>query len=103
MNAKHLVADVAVVLVSLLVGLALCEIGARIVLNPADYLSVTMHPDPVLGMTVVPNSAGFDQWGFRNRSVPTAVDVVTIGDSHTYGNTAKSEDAWPSVAGRTPA
>jgi hypothetical protein len=100
MKIKPVAANIAVVFVSLLVGTLLCELGARLVLNPADYLSVTWQSDPVLGMTIAPNSAGFDSWGFRNPSVPTTVDVVAVGDSHTFGNTAKMEDAWPSVVAR---
>lgn len=96
----QVVANTAVVLLSLLVGLILCEAGARVVLNPADYLSVTMLPDPVLGMRIAPNSAGFDSWGFRNPTVPEAVDVVALGDSHTFGNTATMDAAWPRVLAR---
>jgi len=37
-----------------------------------------------------------DLLGFRNREVPVAADVVTIGDSITYGNNAVIEQNWPS-------
>lgn len=93
-------ANIAVVVLSLIVGVALCEVGARLVLNPADYLSASMRRDPVLGMTIAPDSAGFDSWGFRNPAVPETVDVVALGDSHTFGNTAKMDDAWPRVVER---
>ena len=43
--------------------------------------------------------AGFDQWGFRNREVPETADIVAVGDSHTYGNTARMVDSWPFVLG----
>ena len=62
---------------------------------------VTMVPDDILGTRIVPHSSGFDEWGFRNQRVPMNVDVVAIGDSHTYGNNAKMEDSWPYVAGRS--
>jgi len=100
MKSKPVLANVVVVLVSLLVGTILCEVGARFVLNPADYLSVTTLRDPVLGMTIAPDSPGFDKWGFRNPGVPESVDVLALGDSHTYGNTAKMDEAWPSVVHR---
>ena len=46
--------------------------------------------DDVLGAVPSPSAmAGFDRWGFRNRKVPETVDIVAVGDSHTYGNTAK--------------
>jgi hypothetical protein len=100
MNPKPVLANVVVVLVSLLFGTILCEVGARFVLNPADYLSVTTLRDPVLGMTIAPDSPGFDKWGFRNPAVPESVDVLALGDSHTFGNTAKMDEAWPSVVQR---
>ncbi len=97
MNVKSASANAAVVMVSLAFGLVLCETGARLALNPGDYLSVTTRPDPVLGMTIEPNSAGLDGWGFRNSAVPSSADVVALGDSHTFGNTAMMSEAWPSV------
>ena len=97
MKARQALANAVVFLVSLLVGIILCEAGARLVLNPADYLSVTTRSDPILGITIAPNSPGFDSWGFRNAGVPETADVVAIGDSHTFGNTAKMNEAWPSV------
>jgi hypothetical protein len=44
--------------------------------------------------------AGFDEWGFRNRAVPETADIVAVGDSHTYGNTARMVDSWPYVVGQ---
>lgn len=97
---SRVVAALVMVLTSLAVGLLIGEVAARFVLNPADYLSVTTHEDPVLGLRIEPNAAGFDAWGFRNPRVPTTADVVALGDSHTFGNTATMVDAWPSVLSR---
>lgn len=80
--------------------LLLCEALARVVLNPADFLSPQTVPDAILGIAIAPHSSGFDKWGFRNSGVPDMADVVAIGDSHTYGNTAKMDDAWPAVVAR---
>jgi hypothetical protein len=98
--ARTILANMAVVAVSIVIGIVLCEVGARVVLNPADYLSVTTLSDDVLGIRIAPNSAGFDAWGFRNPGVPSSADVVTVGDSHTFGNQATMQDAWPSVLAR---
>jgi hypothetical protein len=38
-----------------------------------------------------------DANGFRNDAVPTQADVVTIGDSFTYGWSVSSEQSWPRV------
>jgi hypothetical protein len=100
MLLKRLAANALLMIGSLVVALLLCEVGAQLTLNPADYLSVTMIPDEILGITIPPKSAGFDDWGFRNPVVPTRVDIVAVGDSHTFGNTARMEDAWPSVLAR---
>lgn len=100
MKLRQAAANVAVMFVSVVVALTLCEAGARLFLNPGDYLSVTTVQDNILGITVAPGSAGFDEWGFRNAAIPSSADVVAIGDSHTFGNTATMEDAWPSVLGR---
>lgn len=89
-----------VVFVSVAIGVVLCEVGSRLILNPADYLSAKTIEDKVLGITIAPNSSGFDEWGFRNRTVPTNADIVAIGDSHTFGNTATMNDSWPSVVAR---
>ena len=91
---------VLVLLTSLSVGVIAFELLGRLILNPADYLAATTVSDPILGMTITPNASGFDEWGFRNPAVPTAVDIVAIGDSHTYGNTVKMQEAWPQVVAR---
>jgi hypothetical protein len=90
-------ANIAVALVSLFVAGLLCEGLGRLVLNPANYLSVRTVKDDVLGIRIPGGSAGFDAWGFRNAAVPGQVDVLALGDSHTFGNTARMQDAWPSV------
>ncbi len=96
---KKLFTNTAIVLIATLVGLLLCEILSRLFLNPADYLSASMEKHEILGRAITPKSAGFDDWGFRNKAVPEQVDIVAIGDSHTYGNTAKMEESWPHVLG----
>jgi lysophospholipase L1-like esterase len=37
-----------------------------------------------------------DILGFRNRSIPDVADVITVGDSQTYGNNVPLEENWPS-------
>ena len=100
MKHKQTVAKAIILVVSFSIGVLLCEAGARLTLNPADYLSAETVRDNVLGITIAPNSSGFDEWGFRNRRVPSTADVVAIGDSHTFGNTAPMDDSWPSVVAR---
>jgi hypothetical protein len=89
-----------VLVIALVLGFLLAEVGSRLVLSPADYLSAKTVPDNILGIRIAPNSSGFDEWGFRNKRVPSAADIVALGDSHTYGNAATMNDAWPSVVAR---
>ncbi|HEX5545596.1 MAG TPA: hypothetical protein VFX10_08880, partial [Nitrospira sp.] len=100
MKLRRTIGTTLIVVISISIGLALSEAGSRLMLNPADYLSTSTIKDTVLGITVAPNSSGFDEWGFRNQAVPATADVVAIGDSHTFGNTATMADAWPSVVAR---
>ncbi len=102
MKIRRIVANVALIAVSGVAGLILGEVAARIVLNPSDYLSVEMDRDEVLGAVPSPNTSagGFDAWGFRNPNVPESAEIVAIGDSHTYGNTATMDDSWPYVLAR---
>ncbi|HKC57191.1 MAG TPA: hypothetical protein VKC35_13745 [Vicinamibacterales bacterium] len=94
---KTAAANGLVLLVSLATAVLLCEAGARLFLDPADYVSVTTERDDILGIRIAPGSPGFDIWGFRNRSVPSSAAVVALGDSHTYGNNATMADSWPYV------
>lgn len=102
MKIRPILANLVLFSVSSAIGLLLCDVGARIALNPSDYLSVEMARDEVLGAVPSTNTraGGFDAWGFRNPLVPSTSDIVAIGDSHTYGNTATMEDSWPYVLGR---
>lgn len=36
-----------------------------------------------------------DILGFRNRQIPNVADIITIGDSQTYGNNVLLEQSWP--------
>ena len=42
-----------------------------------------------------PEYYGHDKNGWRNKSVPSSVDVVAMGDSQTYGWNLNSNQAWP--------
>ncbi len=98
---KKFLVNLSVLVVSIGVALLLAEFGARLFLNPADFLRLDVVSDPVLGAVPSPSAmASFDRLGFRNRKVAETVDVVAVGDSHTYGNTARMVDSWPYVLGR---
>jgi hypothetical protein len=98
---RKILANLTLFAATTAIALLLGEFVARRFLNPSDYLGVEMVQDDVLG--AVPSTtakAGFDAWGFRNRGVPKTADIVAVGDSHTFGNTAKMDESWPYVLGR---
>jgi hypothetical protein len=101
MKIKKALINLGILTMSVGIGLLLCEFASRLILNPADYLGVGMVADNVLGAVASPSAkAGFDAWGFRNREVPETADIVAVGDSHTYGNTARMDESWPYVLER---
>jgi hypothetical protein len=51
--------------------------------------------DPVLNFKGNPDHPEHDQSGFRNSNTPEQVDIVTIGDSQTYGVGVGREATWP--------
>lgn len=101
MQLKKIITNASLTLVAISVSVILSEWVARLFLNPADFLSVEMVRDNVLGAVPSPRAVtSFDSFGFRNRFVPKAANIVALGDSHTYGNAAVMEDSWPHVLGR---
>ncbi len=101
MKLKDILINLVLLGVAVIVALLLAEFAARLVLNPADFVKLEVVPDSILGG--VPSAsalASFDRWGFRNPKVPDTADIVAVGDSHTYGNTARMVDSWPYVLGR---
>jgi hypothetical protein len=101
MTLKKILVNLTILAVSTSLALLFCEFGSRLVLNASDFLSLEVVKDDVLGAVPSPSAmAGFDKWGFRNREVPESADIVAVGDSHTYGNTARMVDSWPDVLGR---
>ncbi len=101
MKIKKYLVNFCLLTASVSASLVIAEFAARMVLNPADYLGVGMVNDDILGAVPEPSAkAGFDRWGFRNRRVPETADIVAVGDSHTFGNTATMEQSWPYVLER---
>jgi len=84
------------VLVSLL-SLGAAETVVRFFFKPMDFLLPVLVEDPVYRYRIRAGSAGHDSNGFRNENVPESVDIVTIGDSQTYGTLVPHRDAWPAV------
>jgi hypothetical protein len=99
MRSKLKLGNIALLLASSAFAL-LCELIARLILNPVDYLSPVLVRDETLGIRLPGKSGGHDNWGFRNAKVPETAEMVALCDSHSYGNTAKMNEAWPKVLAR---
>jgi hypothetical protein len=56
-------------------------------------------PDSVLGWRGNPRWFDHDSLGFRNLRVLNQAEVVTLGDSHTYGIGVGRSEAWPFLIG----
>lgn len=70
---------------------------ARSVLSRDYYLTDggEWRPDDEFGWRPSPDFPEHDAWGFRNSAVPDTAEVVTIGDSQTYGVGVAREETWP--------
>lgn len=51
--------------------------------------------DPVLGLRLAPYVQGHDANGFRNDAVPQHADIVSLGDSQTWGVNVTRQNSWP--------
>ncbi len=82
-------------IVSLIISFIILEIGLR---NFTSYPSYRVEHEK-LGFVMNPNLSEIDENGFRNKQF-TSVDIVALGDSHTYGYNVSSDNSWPKLLGR---
>ena len=94
-NKKRYFGNFILVVLSISFSVILGEAILRVILDPLNYLRPYLVHDAILGVTVMPHSSGHDSWGYRNQSVPDSVEIVTIGDSQTYGIAAPAKYSWP--------
>jgi len=81
--------------VSVIITLALMETALQILDLPRQPMKPDKIKDPILVYRIPSDWPGTDQDGFRNRSIPEQADIVTLGDSHTYGLNADIDTNWP--------
>jgi hypothetical protein len=93
---KNLMILIATVLVCLVIG----EVTLRAVVEEVNFLRPDLMEHPVLRHAIVPGSNGHDEWGFRNLEVPPVAQIITIGDSQTYGTAVPANASWPAVLER---
>jgi lysophospholipase L1-like esterase len=93
----------------LLFSLLIAELSLRVlglaipqvyVLTGPKKSTEMLVPHPVLGYAGNPDFPEHDERGFRNTTALRQAHVVTLGDSQTYGTSARTDHAWPAVLGR---
>ena len=89
----------SLVFIAVIAALLIAEGVTRIFIDPVDYLWRHLSYDPVLRYKIEPHSAGHDSLGYRNKYVPERADIVTLGDSQTYGESSQAKYSWPSILG----
>lgn len=92
---RKFIGSAVIVLSSALTIVLVVEVACHFIFNPVDYLAPDRKEDPILKYKILPGSGGHDEWGFRNKSVPDKVSIVTIGDSQTYGYNATAANSYP--------
>jgi lysophospholipase L1-like esterase len=123
MNAKHIIFAAIVIAGSFFVAFALFEGTLRLfpVLLPVEIRPLTQARQsdfgvahPYIGHLHKPNNSfelsgrdfsavhHTDGHGFRNPwPWPEKVEIVALGDSVTFGQTVKDEEAWPALLARS--
>lgn len=91
-------------LTALFISFCLATLLAEIVLRVSTQYPVhatsNKIPHPDLGYVLDPHLSDVDANGFRNAHVLSQADIVAIGDSHTQGFNASSQESWPQLLGQ---
>jgi hypothetical protein len=96
-HMKKQLANMVLVLVSLVCGLLFVELGLGLLEKGALYKSgISRISDPVLKYRLPPHLfPEIDSKGFRNKSGNDPFDVVILGDSHAYGYGVEAQHNFP--------
>ena len=85
-------------IISLLISLVILEAGLRFFTPyPVSRISNKLHHE-ILGHVMDVNMKEIDEHGFRNETLQI-IDIVALGDSHTYGFNVSSDNSWPKLLG----
>ncbi|WP_173979468.1 hypothetical protein [Magnetospirillum sp. UT-4] len=88
-------------IIGVAVVLGVAEVALRL-FSPFPIFEKSGHTlaHPVLLKTVDPSFPEIDRDGFRNPDPPARPELVTLGDSMTYGYNVGSAQSWPQQLGR---
>lgn len=91
---------IILIILSLLVGLSICETIVRFTRPASDIFPADPTPDPILGIRLRPFQSGHDGKGFRNNTAAGYFPIVCIGDSMIYGIGVSRKYAIPQQLSR---
>ena len=89
--------NLMLLIVAILLSLVVAEFLLRSFTPFPIYARKNLIPHNILGWVLDPRLKGIDTEGFRNYKIIDDPDIITIGDSHTYGFYVPAEYAWPST------
>lgn len=100
-GSDSILGKVALVMLSIVISVMLVE-GILLILSRANvkvtYPDVQeLVEDDILGKRTPPNAVGHDARGWRNAVALDEADIVTIGDSQTWGVNVSLVETYPSV------
>ncbi|MCX5893149.1 MAG: SGNH/GDSL hydrolase family protein [Deltaproteobacteria bacterium] len=92
--------NLLLLMVSLALGVFVCEVAVRFIRPASDIFPAHPAVDPILGHRLQPYQSGHDARGFRNESAEGCFPIICIGDSQIYGTGIPRRDAIPQQLSR---
>jgi len=75
------------------------EISGHIIsvlfIKKSENKTLPIIKDKQLGLRLNPSYPGHDSNGYRNKFIPNKADIITMGDSQTYGVGVSLDETWP--------
>lgn len=98
---KSLLGNILLFTLSTIISLLVAEFVLReFTLFPVHGMNSNKVLDEHLLYRLNPELNGVDSDGFRNTQLLEEADIVTIGDSHTFGSNVHSKKSWPQTLAR---
>lgn len=120
-NRRERIFAVVTILIGLVVGIFIVDLGARIILKPRYVRTKDVYhrppnlrvsgvfgdvpvqphsyPNSPLGYPDVPYTMTIDARGFRNPEALEKCEVLVLGDSFAEGSSVSDDQAWPMLYG----
>jgi hypothetical protein len=96
-STSSLMINLMLFTVSIIFSLAVGEFLLRFFTPFPIYARKNLISHNTLGWVLNPRLKGIDTAGFRNYKIIDDPDIITIGDSHTYGFYVPEKYSWPTI------